>query len=190
MALSRTSSSRRMFVFYEDWFDDFRGAIDRLAAFLEGGKSAVPPDIHEAISRFFRADLRRADAHEETPLVLAAELDAMYDHLRLVSAADDPTPRSRLRNAHVAKTLAEGYHAREDLEQAVRFARQEAACAQAEVDRLRESVQDLEISRAGLSEELDRSRQWLDGIQGSTSWKVTAPLRDAKRRLRARNFPR
>jgi hypothetical protein len=35
-----------------------------------------------------------------------------------------------------------------------------------------------------LRAELARHREWLAGIQGSTSWKMTAPLRAAKRRVR------
>jgi Methyltransferase domain len=34
-----------------------------------------------------------------------------------------------------------------------------------------------------LEEELDATKRWLDDVQGSASWKVTAPLRAAKRRL-------
>jgi hypothetical protein len=40
-------------------------------------------------------------------------------------------------------------------------------------------------SVSGLEEELERHRAWLDSIQSSLSWRITAPLRALKRRFRS-----
>ncbi len=43
-----------------------------------------------------------------------------------------------------------------------------------------------EREAASLRDDLQRSRYWLERIQGSASWRLTEPLRAAKRRLRER----
>jgi hypothetical protein len=40
---------------------------------------------------------------------------------------------------------------------------------------------------ADLTEELERHRAWLRGLEGSVSWRITSPLRALKRRLRERS---
>lgn len=51
-------------------------------------------------------------------------------------------------------------------------------------------VQRLEDALRRSHEELDATRHWLDSVQTSASWRLTAPLRSAKRRLSPSNHRR
>ncbi len=152
-ALRQTAGERRMFVFYEDWFEDPRRVAGRLAGFVHDDASTVDPLALDAVVAFFDPALRRADAREEpAELAGAQELEAMYEHLRLIAEHDADDREVRHREALVAHTLAESYRCRRALEDDVR-------------------------RRA---EEVDRLRRWLDAEHASASWRLTAPLRAVK----------
>jgi hypothetical protein len=89
----------------------------------------------------------------------------------------------RARQARVAQVLAQGYGVRETLRKAVLESQEKAVVFRAETESLREHATALEREQRELRAELSRHQTWLDGIRGSTSWRMTAPLRAAKRRL-------
>jgi hypothetical protein len=179
-ALAETVSERRTFIFYEDWFEDAHAVVEKLATFI----ASEGVDDLGAVASAFRPELRRADTDETLlPEGEIPELSAMYEQLRLIAARDDPAPEVRARQARVAQVLAQGYGVRETLRKAVLESQEKAAVFRAETESLREHATALEREQRELRAELSRNQAWLDGIHGSTSWRMTAPLRAAKRRL-------
>ncbi len=198
-AISHTVDARRMLLFYEDWFEEPRGLAGRMAAFIHGRTPVVGAEALDAIVAFVDPTLRRADARGQLPeLSEASELDAMYAHLRLIARHDSDDHEARRRESLMAQALAGSYCLRRrlagDLEQAretaaalraeaeVARAQAEVARAQAEVARAQASA--LEQTQDELAVELARQRQRLEAIRRSNSWRMTAPLRSARRRVR------
>lgn len=194
-ALRQTVGERRMFVFYEDWFEDSRQVAQRLATYLHGDAWSRDPVALDAVVAFFDPALRRADAREEpTELAGAPELEAMYAHLRLIAQHDTDDRDARDRQALVAQTLADSYRFRQALEDDVRQAEERTAASRAETESARSyavaleqthhrAVQDLNHQIRRRDEEVDRMHGWLDAVHASASWRLTAPLRAVKHGL-------
>jgi hypothetical protein len=68
----------------------------------------------------------------------------------------------------------------------IRQAGPDAAARLSDLTLIAESDRSDDRQVAALAIELERHRAWLRGIEGSVSWRLTAPLRDLKRRLRER----
>jgi hypothetical protein len=193
-SLRHTAGAERIVVFYEDWFDDFDGQVERLARFATGRR---PSDTQRTRLRaFFEDDLRHHDAtrdrrqldpeirdayallRESTDgdgqLTLEAEreFEALWLALgeRIGDDRDDLRGRSRM-GWMLAATR------QHELEAATR-AREDAVCA---LDDSLAARADLEARLAEREAELELVRGWLDGVNGSASWRLTAPLRAAKR---------
>jgi hypothetical protein len=180
-ALGQTVGERRMFVFYDEWFEDPRRVATRLATFIHGDRSTLNSDALDAVEACFDRELRRADAREAPPEILATpELDAMYAHMQLVAAQDADDRTAREREALVARGLADGYGFREAARDDIRRAEEESTALRDELDALRWHTATLARTHDELQTALTRHQLWLEGILGSTSWKITAPLRAAK----------
>jgi hypothetical protein len=98
----------------------------------------------------------------------------VYEHV-LAQAVKDEGERARIRRAAFAAELVKlgdliGYTTTRETQRITEQVR----------DELREELQ---CAR----EELERTRQWLTSIETSTSWRLTAPLRVAKRTLLTRH---
>jgi Methyltransferase domain len=163
--------------------------------------------IHDTLNDEVRKGLARIN-YSAQPKVVHADLDFIGGHLSLGGAfqhelwgglgllvVDDggtqlPRPGGEngqfydlfkivapARDALVARERHGGSADPDELRQAVATNRfgdgnNQLAQAQAEISHLRD--------------ELDRTRGWLDAIQSSLSWRITAPLRAAKRAVHAR----
>jgi hypothetical protein len=110
-ALAQTATERRKLIFYEDWFEDPRRVARQLAAFIHGEASPVDPEALRAIDAFLDPRLRRAD--EAAIEVVAPELEAMYEHLRLVADPGATRRYARDRETLVAQTLADAFRSRQ-----------------------------------------------------------------------------
>jgi hypothetical protein len=190
-----SADADRIVIFYEDWFDDFDAQLERLAEFANG---AAPSErATSAVREFFEAGLRH---HESANGVgeLDPELRAAWELLRGGTSADgrlDPDAGRLIEEQWLAlegrihdevseelRARSRAYsllaHARqahlEDLERAyenVNGAYAECAAAR----------RDLEARHAEMAAELDQANRWLQDVSGSVSWRITAPLRRAKR---------
>jgi hypothetical protein len=182
--LAETVSDARTIVFYEDWFKDPRRVAAGLAHFVNVGEPVREEQI-EAVMACFRRELRRADSPEADDAGEAPpELEAMYEHLRAVATREDGAVRLRERQARVARALLGAYDARMALRDAANRAQELADAAGREASGLRERVQQLEREQDQLRAQVQRQQTWLDGVESSASWRLTAPLRAAKRRVR------
>lgn len=155
-ALRETVGSRRLLVFYEDWFRDPGAVVDRLAGFLHGDGWAVDESVRAEVEAFFDPSLRRASARPDGGNPEVPEADAMYNLLRMAASTGSSDPETEERHAVVAETLAHGHR--------------ERMVAGAE--------------GARLQERLDALEGWLEAMKMSLSWRLTAPLRAAKQTVR------
>ena len=67
------------------------------------------------------------------------------------------------------------------LEHLVRVAETKSAAATANEQSLRDALEDAQRLRAEAEGERDAAERWLAGLQASASWRLTSPLRAAKR---------
>jgi hypothetical protein len=186
-ALAQTVDARRMFVFYEDWFEDPCRVAGQVAAFIHGDAGAAEREVLDAVVAFIDPMLRRADSHgEAAELAQAPELEAMYAHLRLAAELDGEGPEARGRHAVVAQALADGYRLRQGLQENLQEVVRNAAASRAETETARARASALEQANDELATELARERERLQVISDSTSWRVTAPLRVARRQVKGR----
>jgi hypothetical protein len=184
-ALAETVSERRVFVFYEDWFEEPRRVAEMLAKFVNGAASEATPEAIDAATRCFRRELRRADsravsdAPTDTP-----ELAAMYEHLRLVASHDVLDSVLRVRQAAVAQGLVEAYDVRREVCNAAVQAAEQSDAAQRS---LRDRITELQQMEDELRAALQSGQTRLADIEGSISWRIGSPLRAVKRQLRDRS---
>jgi hypothetical protein len=184
-AISHTVDARRMLLFYEDWFEEPRSLAGRMAAFIHGCTPVVGAEALHAVVAFVDPTLRRADARGQLPeLSEASELDAMYAHLRLIARHDSDDHEARRRESLMAQALAGSYRLRRRLADDLEQARETAAALRAEAEAVRAQASALEQTQDELGVELTRQRQRLEAIKRSNSWRMTAPLRFARRRVR------
>jgi len=193
-SLRHTSGAERIVVFYEDWFDDFDAQLERLARFAIGRRPAEPE--RSRVQAFFEGDLRHHDATRD-----ARELDPeLRDAYALLREGTDgngrlnPEAEGEFEALWLALDERLGDD-RGDLRGRARVGwilaasrqRQAESAARARDDAVRARDECLTAYRelggrlAEREAELERVRGWLDGVNGSASWRLTAPLRAAKR---------
>lgn len=155
-ALRQTEGQRRLIVLFEDWFEDTEGVLTRLADFVEPDPHRRPPDWREQATAFLETGLRHHSTSADELAGDASVPPAVRIFYLALRAGRGSEPLERALPALLGLT--------EQHERAL--AEAEARAAAAEADR-------------------DQQRQWLDDVQSSTSWALTAPLRRARRMLRA-----
>jgi hypothetical protein len=179
-ALRHTSGRPRLVVAYEDFYMRPREAVERLARFAGHELAELDPDVRARIDEFIQADLwhhRSSLADVLCDPATPAEAQTLYRWLH--DGDGSPTAPPGLLDG-----LAEG----------LADSRRERARLQGQAEPLREEVRDLTARLAAsdtelagvrarladVEQELELHKAWLDGIQRSASWQITAPLRRAK----------
>lgn len=201
-ALVNTAGRRRLLVLHDRWFSDTERQLERLAEFA-GVSDNLSEDVRREVEGFLDADLRH---HTSDPLHLAAgaptEVSAMYVLLRHLAMSDTASPPSAV-ELELTERLAGGlwdiYAGRTKSERALRAelalaagARDDALGLQAAERSAAEDALALQTAeRAAAAEALQRCeadlaahQQWLAAMKSSVSWRLTAPLRRAKRLAR------
>lgn len=193
--LRHTADADRIILFYDDWFADFDAQLERLARFARGAAPKRP--AISQVREFFEPGLRHHEsAHGECEL--DREIEVGWEALRSDTGADgrldaDAEQRIEKQWLELEERLHDGdskelrararacwrlAHARNGhLEDATR-AYQLAARA---YDECAAARRDLEGRQAEIAAELDEANGWLRTMNGSASWRITAPLRRAKR---------
>lgn len=173
-ALRETDGSPRLVVFYEDFFHDGARQVARLAAFagidLEAGDARAQAAVAEIAQ-----DLRH---HTTSPFELAASpgipASARMLYLALLAA-------HRPGGEEPADAAAE---ALERLAPELWWEWREAAQRGAELERLAPELERTAAELASVREALAGRDEKLAAMEGSLSWRVTAPLRAARARRR------
>jgi hypothetical protein len=180
-ALRHTGGERRIFVFYDDWFRDPRREVDRICRLL--GVAEPSPEVMARIDAILERDLHH---HHSNPMSLAegedvpSEVTTMYLLLRELGrgGVDD-----RFRAA--TERFAEGLWGRRatTLRITVDLAALERRAGDLgdERDRLRAELDRHRAALAESHEELERQRDGLTSVLESRSWRLTRPLRWARR---------
>jgi hypothetical protein len=159
--------------------DLWKGLAEMFGVDLEPVSVNVTEDLEGLIAMDPRQPLFTKEALELIERRTAAD-SLVYEHV-LARAGLDVAERQRLRDAAFAQQLVKlgdlvGRSAARTAEQAVL------------VEALREQVEEgsrtirgLETDLVRYQENLDRWRRWLEAVHSSASWKLTTPLRAAKR---------
>jgi hypothetical protein len=160
-ALRHTAGRRRAFVFYEDWFADPMAVSRRLAVFLHGTPELMDGAAQERIRDFFEPALRRQRVEdltlaEHAGVPVAAR--ALHLLMRCLAAAEENGTDQAPALQAVASALDD-----------------HIAVARAHAE-----------DRNRLAADLDARVATLAAMQSSVSWRITRPLRDAKRRVSRR----
>lgn len=182
-ALRHTEGHRRTLLFYEDWFSDPDRQLEKIADFVLGGAER-PTGWKVSAREFFDESLRRNHVPEEKMTLdpaIPPEIRAFYAALRSASGAGKPG----LVEA-VVPDLDIALHTR--LDQETRIARLERELAEGARSRseLAERVAAAEARASAAECAATQHRAWLDSVQSSLSWRLTAPLRTVKQLLGAR----
>jgi hypothetical protein len=190
LAVRHTSNHPHLILHYGDWFDTPAHQLDRLRTFIGGD---APAGWEERAHEFLEAGLRR---HRRSPEALLAD-ERIPSELRAFYAL---LPRDTVDpvTARVLDGLWSSFRRRADLEL-------EAGHAHADVDVLRKKVNVLGEELTSLRELLAQAeaetarghaaierlesdlvahRGWLDDLQSSRSWRLTAFLRTAATAVR------
>jgi len=207
-ALEGTAGSRRLLLFYDSWFEDPAAQVGALAQLL--GLAADDPRIAEACE-LVQQDLRH---HRSAPSDVAAApgLSALArtaflalraghelrrasgdatDAVRLAEAIErvcvDAWQASRAAAATSRAAEASRLHA-EGLETVVRQREEELETLRRQGDEQvaaeRTRARALEEQLHSALAEIHRLKQHADTLEGSLSWRVTAPLRGLVRQVR------
>ena len=223
-ALYETAGSPRMFVFYEDFFDDGPALIERLADFIgaplsggDHGRRAAAMAVAEASLRRHTTSVWELAADTGVPAPTRATflaLRAAEDLLRRGSQSSTAHNDDRLDRA-IARTIPDlwwaGRAATDALAAATEHERQtvgeleqqlarERDSRTAETQQLRtalearteeaaaavEHARQLTDQRVACEHQLDVTQRALSTIYNSLSWRMTAPLRALKQRMRPR----
>jgi len=199
--LRHTSAADRIVVFYEDWFEDFDAQLERLALFATG--SPPSDSAREDARGFFESELRHHEAAEHKG-ELDPEIQEGYALLRAgtdESGRLDPGAeraidscwlaleervadhmsdlRQRSRAGWLLAQARQGHLA--DATRAFENVSRAHAEALARVESLEAEVADLRLALRERESQLAQLHDWLGGMEGSLSWKLTAPLRAGKR---------
>lgn len=203
-ALKETTGQRRMLVFYEDFFRDPRTEIERLAGFLGLDEASLQKRVDDAVPVVTR-DLR----HHSTSVVelaadpgMPAEARTLFLALRAAEEArrSKPGDETRMLARAVERVAPELWWVNRlaarsayDAEQARREAAaalDEAAALRARLDESEREhgrrLQELEHGLTAAAEEARREASTRAALESSASWRLTAPLRMAKRHVRGR----
>lgn len=174
-ALAGTTGQQRELVFYADYFRDARGQVARLAALLG---MAPDDDRIDRAAALCEGDLRH---HRSTPVELAAAsgIAAPARTLFLALRAAQEVRRLSSGDAFALQTCDAVEHVAFDAWRASRELTMGQQRAQ-KVEELRASEQALQASLVQAHDEMDRRYRDLTALQGSLSWRVTAPLRALK----------
>ncbi|HXE44444.1 MAG TPA: sulfotransferase domain-containing protein [Conexibacter sp.] len=197
-ALMSTAGRRRLLVFYEDFFSDGRAEIDRLARFLGRPLDENDARLEQTLASI-ESDLRH---HTTSPRELAA-IEGLPAAVRAAFLA-----------LRAARDLGDDERGIDDVAQALErivpdvwwahvLAEQrgeQVAAAERQLattlEQLGQATAELEASAArsqatseqigGLERDLQCAHTAIADVTSSLSWRLTAPLRAAKGRLRSR----
>jgi hypothetical protein len=166
-ALRHTEGQPRIVVFFEEWFEETDRQLARLADFIAPNVQARPEGWEEEARAFLEARLRHhagsAAELAEDPRV-PVEVSVFYLALRRAVASGD----SGALETALPGLLDLSEHAR---------------ATGARLERTERELGEATGRIAVLEAELRAHREWLDGMNGSVSWRITTPLRAAKRVL-------
>lgn len=197
-ALDRTTGKRRLIVFYEDLLRDGRAEAARLASFIERPLATGDPRLEQVLPAI-EPDLRHhlTSARELATIEsLPSAARAAFLSLRAARQLPDDETSAALERivpqvwwAHVEANRAQGVADRQAEELAT--ASTQLADARAELVRCSDTLEAGLAREQAMSERLSQSEQHLaradaalDAMKASASWRVTAPLRAVKRKLR------
>lgn len=190
-ALRHTEGKRRLIVFHEDWFSDSDAQLGRLAEFVLGDGGLAPAGFGDEVRAFTEDELwhhRSGDGELASDLRVPLEVRLFWLALRAAvpGQADGAVPT-------VLPELWESVvrHAERAIELETQAASLEAvgerlAHTEAELGALRRTLAAAEVRTAETERDLDLQRGYLRSMQASLSWRLTSPLRAAKRATRSR----
>jgi hypothetical protein len=175
--LRNTAGADRIVLFYDGWFDDPDAQIARLAAFATG----APPSAAaaSAVREFFESSLRHHGAGARSG-ELDPETAVAYEVLR---DGTDAAGRVDVRAEERIDTEWRALRERLGDDSSELRARARAAWLIAHGERRRgeEDAQARQAEDEQRAAELERANRWLQDMNASVSWRLTAPLRRAKR---------
>lgn len=190
-ALRHTAGHRRLIVFHEDWFSGSGAQLSRLAEFVVGDEAAAPKTFQADVHAFTEDALwhhRTSDAELASDDRIPAEVRLFWLALRAaIPGGEDgaiPAVLPALLESSVQR--AEQTTALEARTADLEALGQTLAQTNADLAALRQTLTAAELRNAETAQELERHRGYLRSIEASLSWRLTAPLRAAKRGTRAR----
>jgi hypothetical protein len=164
-SLRHTEGEPRLLVFFDDWFNDTERQLARVADFIEPEPQRRPDGWEAAARSFVDSGLRH---HRQGPGDLATDAEVPPEvrlfYLALRQGSSEASPIEP-----ILPELLDVAEERRSLRARVEAGERELETALASA-KARES-------------ELLQHRAWLTQIQSSASWRLTAPLRRAKRSL-------
>jgi hypothetical protein len=184
-SLLHTVLSDRIVIFYDDWFDGFDAQLDRLSGFATGSypTSAARDDLRDFFESGLRHHERRSAADGLDP-----ETAEAFRALREGTGADgrvDPAAEGVVNaqwQALKSRMADQGVDELRERTRAVwRYAHEQQRGREAEERAHAATKQAGKEALADIHVELDQANRWLEDINGSLSWRLTSPLRRAKR---------
>jgi hypothetical protein len=171
-ALRQTKGTRRVIVFYDDWIDAPEDQLERVATFVLGAEADEPAAWRDQAVAFIDTALRhhRASvADVAASSELEPEIRTFYVALRQANRAGGDAAVEGL-----LPELDDAFRTR------IRHA-SEHTLATERVSALENENAVLRVQVARQARELEDHQIWLDGMNSSLSWRITSPLRTAKR---------
>jgi hypothetical protein len=201
-AIHHTQGRPRLFAFYEDMIDDWRAEVQRLAVFLGEPEQSQRPEVLKAIEEFLDLSLEHhrtslAQALAETAMPYPAQ--ALYMVLRSqvneqsrgmrgpASASEEAGGALDIFGRLSEESLAHLDALRAEVDVVSRrLAEKEQAAASLDVrtTTLERELAERQGRLEALTGQLSEREKQVRGMEQSQSWRMTAPLRLAKRRLR------
>ena len=181
---------RRVFQLYDDLVSDWRPFAEKLATIGGPDAKALGPAIAGEIDSFLSADLKRQRASRASLASVpeGATLAAMYDQMiRAAATGDDAALRAcfdRVRervwetaNLFRAVALAQAKYFRDEIARPEAKTTGDARGRSTELEELRAQVRALEVRARDAARAYAIANEKISSMLGSTSWRVTAPLR-------------